>query len=151
MATYAFSLKSVVRGYHEYETNPFNGEVLLCAREIGNSCDSQAVAVKKEIDHMLQVVGHVPRRTSSICSIFIRRGGIISCTITGYRRYSSDLPQGGLEVPCKLTFTTRILEESSKTKKLLESTLSVKIGEIDVGTPKIPCTDSTAASESYAA
>jgi hypothetical protein len=28
----------------------------------------------------------------------------ILCTVTGSRRYSKDLPQGGLEVPCKLEF-----------------------------------------------
>ena len=59
MAVYAFSLESMVRGYHEYKslwTNPFDGEVLLWEREIGNPCDPQAVAVKKEIDHVLQVV-----------------------------------------------------------------------------------------------
>ena len=29
----------------------------------------------------------------------------ITCTITGMRRFSSDLPQGGLELPCEYTFT----------------------------------------------
>ena len=29
--------------------------------------------MKKEINHMLQVFGHVPRRASSICSIFVTR------------------------------------------------------------------------------
>ena len=99
---YTFSLSSMIRGYHKYKslwTNPVNGEELICEQEIGNPCDPQAVAVKKEISHVLQVVGHVPRRISSIYSIFIRRGGFIKCTVTGYRCYSSDLPQGGLEVP----------------------------------------------------
>ena len=29
----------------------------------------------------------------------------IKCTITEARRYSSDLPEGGLEVPCTLHFS----------------------------------------------
>ena len=37
--------------------------------------------------------------------MFLRRVGIISCRVTGGKRYSEDLPQGGLEVPCKLTLT----------------------------------------------
>ena len=37
-----------------------------------------------------------------MCSLFLRKGGTISCKITGSRRYSSDLIQGGLEVPCIL-------------------------------------------------
>ena len=35
--------------------------------------------------------------------MFLRRGGTISCSVTGGRRYSEDLPQGGLEFPCTLT------------------------------------------------
>ena len=49
-------------------------------------------------------VGHVPQKISSICSLFLRRHKLIQCEITGRRRYSRDLPQGDLEVPCTLTF-----------------------------------------------
>ena len=35
--------------------------------------------------------------------MFLRRGGTISCRVTGGRPYSEDLPEGGLEVPCTLT------------------------------------------------
>ena len=63
------------------------------------------------------VVGHVPRNISVECSAFLRRGGIITCTITGARQYSSDLPQGGLKIPCRFTFSASS-EEISK-KKLL--------------------------------
>ena len=76
---YTFLLNSIVWGYHEYKslwTNPFNEEELICKREIGNPCDPQAVAMKKELSHVLQVVGHVPRRILPICSIFIRQGGL---------------------------------------------------------------------------
>ena len=31
-------------------------------------------------------VGHVPRKISSVCSMFLRRGGTISCRVTGSRR-----------------------------------------------------------------
>ena len=65
-----------------------------------NSKDPFAVAVVKS-----QVaVGHIPRKISSICSMFLRHGGTICCRVTGSRRYSQDLPQGGLEIPCMLTF-----------------------------------------------
>ena len=36
-------------------------------------------------------------------SVFTKKGSI-TCQITGNRRHSVDLPQGGLEVPCNLTF-----------------------------------------------
>ena len=61
------------------------------------------------------MVGHVPRTISSVCSIFIRRGGNIVCRITGSREYSSDLEQGGLQLPCELTFSIADSQEYKKT------------------------------------
>ena len=63
------------------------GETLSYARERGNRNDIFAVAVKKDAE----AVGHVPRHISCICNLFIRRGGLLSCSVTGARRYSSDL------------------------------------------------------------
>ena len=65
---------------------------------------------------LLSIVGHVPRKFS-ICSIFIRKGGTISCQVSGGRRYSADLPQGGLEIPCVLKFQGKV-EDVNKVKKL---------------------------------
>ena len=52
----------------------------------------------------LVTVGHLPKKISSVCSMFLLRGGTIHCQVTAPRRYSRDLPQGGLEIPCMLTF-----------------------------------------------
>ena len=49
-------------------------------------------------------VGHTPRVISLVCLGFIRQDGTILCVVNGERQYSSDLPQGGLEVLCILTF-----------------------------------------------
>ena len=91
-----------IRGYHVYkETWEVTcGEVLVCERDIRNMEDGYAVAVKKDGT----TVRHLPRKVSRISSLFIRQGGIIQCTVTGLRRYSEDLPQGGLELPCLLLF-----------------------------------------------
>ena len=35
--------------------------------------------------------------------VFVRNGAI-DCVVIGGRQYSSDLPQGGLKIPCKLIF-----------------------------------------------
>ena len=35
-------------------------------------------------------------------SLFLRRGGVVTCEVTGTRKPSTDLPQGGLEIPCLL-------------------------------------------------
>ena len=50
------------------------------------------------------IVGHIPRQISTPCNMFIRSSGSITCIVTGSRHYSVDLPQGGLEVPCRLQF-----------------------------------------------
>ena len=91
-----------VRGYHVYQSVwlAVVGEQLACAREPTNTSDVHAVAVLKSGT----IIGHLPRKISTLCSIFLRRGGSIHCVVTGRRRYSSDLPQGGMEIPCSLHF-----------------------------------------------
>ena len=37
------------------------------------------------------IVGHVPRKISAACSLFLHRNGTIRCTVTGSRRFSADL------------------------------------------------------------
>ena len=112
MAT--FTMESCVRGYHVYGERwiPVVGEVLGCTGEPGNRKDSYAVAVCKDS----ATVGHLPRKYARCFSIFLRRGGTISCEITGRRKYSRDLPQGGLEVPCVLTFKG----DEKEIKKLMQ-------------------------------
>ena len=85
-----------------------------------------SVAVKKLIDGESTIVGHVPRRISPLCSVFIRRGGSITCIVDGPRRHSADLPQGGLELPCKLKFIAPNLLECNKMEKLVRSSLEMR-------------------------
>ena len=123
-----FVVDSAIRGYHIYKDiwpSPVIEDQLLCEREIGNSHDPMSVAVKKQIDGENTVVGHVPRRISPLCSVFIRRGGSITCIVNGPRRYSADLPQGGLELPCKLMFIAPSLLECNKMEKLVRSSLEM--------------------------
>ena len=110
-----------------------DGEVLNCYREVGNTHDPSAVAVRKDS----VTVGHIPRAISSVCSIFIRRGGIILCMVNGSRRYSSDLPQGGLEIPCILTFRTTNAELRDKSKKLIETSLAMNIKIVEKQKEKV--------------
>ena len=104
-----FEIPSCIRGYHVYcdVWDATLGETLPCEREPTNSQDRYAVAVNKTG----VTVGHVPKRISRVCSLFLRRGGEIMCTVTGRHRYSSDLEQGGMEIPCLLLL---ILKESQK-------------------------------------
>ena len=95
--TQEFVCESCMRVYKDvWVPDPRKPEVLT-----GNDADPYSVAM---VNSSMTVVGHVPRKILSICSVFLLRGGLIKCEIDGHRRYSSDLPQGGLELPCLLTF-----------------------------------------------
>lgn len=111
----------MVRGFHVYQHTwtPVVGETLLCVRERGNQEDPYAVSVNKE----REVVGHVPRLISAFCFSFIRRGGTITCIITGTKRYSRDLVQGGVEVPCVFMCSGEACD-ILKAKKLLNGVFS---------------------------
>ena len=93
---------------------PVNGEMLLCTKEAGNRHDPFSVKVNKS----MTIVGHFPKKISSTCSLFLCMVGTISCEVTGPKRYSADLIQGGLEVPCRLMLSAS-KELIDKAKKLL--------------------------------
>ena len=87
------------------------------------------MAIKKTIEGDIKTVGHIPRKISAICLIFIRRGGSIVCFVSGSCRYSSDLPQGGIEISSILKFTASNLNEAGKVRRQLESTLQTCTSE----------------------
>ena len=89
--------------------------VLTCQRELDNTEGQYAMAVHKGED----IIGHVPRKTLFLCSIFLRRGGVMHCIINGNCCYSHDLHQGGMKVPCKLVFSGAE-KDLDKVKKYLE-------------------------------
>ena len=88
-----FEKATCVRGYHVYNAvwEAVVGDELECRRETSNRVDRYAVVVVKDDT----VVGHVPQKISYLCSLFLRRGGGITCQVIGARKYSTDLPQGG--------------------------------------------------------
>ena len=94
MANERFFVDSVVRGFHVYKDvwNPVVGETLICEKEFGNLHDPYAVSVVRGSGI---IVGHVPRKISSLSYFFLRKNGTITCQITGRRLFSEDLPQGG--------------------------------------------------------
>ena len=118
-----------IHGYHVYNEKwtAVLGEFLITERELHNMADRYAVAVKK---HSGETVGHLPRKILRLCSMFIDQGGDITCVVTGNRRYSSDLVQEGLEIPCNIIFHGKE-RLASKIKKLqnLKKKLSAKFKE----------------------
>ena len=108
-------ITSCIRGYHVYKTvwQARIGERLHCIRETSNTVDRYAVCVVKRGE----IIGHLPKKIARACSLFLRRGGQVTAVVTGEKRYSRDLPQGGLEVPCELIMKRK--------KKELEKLLSL--------------------------
>jgi len=135
-AGYTFSVEDAVQGHYVYKEiwDPIIGEVLCCEREVGNSFDPQAVAV----NNSGEIVGHVPRRISSICSSFLHHGGSIICTITGHRRYAAGLENGGLEVPCTFKFVSPPDQTAfgEKTEKQIRYSLTIKVPASSVSVDK---------------
>ena len=50
--------------------------------------------------------GHVPKFLMKLTFFFLKNGGKLHITVTGPRRYSVDLKQGGLELPADFRFTS---------------------------------------------
>ena len=120
---FSFVSESVICGHHIYKDiwTPQLDEILSCELEPGNIFYFYAVAIKRTCDNT--TVGHFPRKMSAVCSLFLRRG-TITCTMSGTRKYSTDLAQGGLEISCTLTFTG-MKYDIEKVKKLWEPAPSV--------------------------
>lgn len=117
MAVLEVLFSSCVRGFHVYQDRwtPVLDETLVCQREIENPHDPFAVKVTKSGN----IVGHLPKKISSTCSLFLRRGGTLTCKVTNpSKRYSRDLEQGGLEIPCVIIFRGE-QELLDKVKRLL--------------------------------
>ena len=74
-------------------------------------------------------MGHVPRYISTLCSLFIRRGGAVYSIILGGQQYSRDLPQGGMEIPCRLHFVGNI-GELKKVKSFFKAIPSIPGGQL---------------------
>ena len=70
-----FEVDSCIQGYHVFGNiwNPTTGEELNCVQERTNTEDPYAVAVIRRS----AVVGHVPRKMSAACALFLRRRGTI--------------------------------------------------------------------------
>ena len=111
-------VESCVRGFYVYKNvwTPITGEVLSCEMEDENFFDPYAVAIKKGSE----MIGHIPRKISAACFNFLDMGGTITCEITdSHHQYSFDLPQGGLEIPCKLIFKSCDAVLMTKIKRLV--------------------------------
>ena len=89
-------------------------ETLSCCCELAKLHDPFAVKVMKAGS----TVGHLPKKISSTCSLFIMKGGVILYKVTDPdRKYSRHLTQGGIEICtlCDNTSSTKGLVDKVKT------------------------------------
>ena len=141
MDTY-FSFEAMIRGYHVYKDvwDSEIGERLSCQVERNNRHDTHAVAVVKSS----KVVGHLPQKISLICSLFLgRSGSSIECEVIANRRYSQDLPQGGLEIPCIVFFrgnSPKCKDSALKAEKLIRIALDGGMQTEKPGSPSAAIT-----------
>ena len=80
--SFSFSFNLYARGYHAYIniSNPVDGEILLCTREIDDFYDKYTVFIMRHS----YVVGHVPMGLNKPFSNFLLLpGSVILCTATG--------------------------------------------------------------------
>ena len=96
--------------------NPELGEFAIAVREGDNTHDRYAVAILEA--ETCCAVGHLQREISKECFYFLKMGGAIKVEIIGPRR-RSDLPQGGLKVPCIMTLELKDENIIKKAKELL--------------------------------
>ena len=84
--------------------------------EPDNKEDCYAVAIYMD---GTSIVGHVQRKISHICYVFLLHPGSIVCRAIGPRQNSQDLEQGGLDVPWQYRF---FLKDKcmKETRRLLE-------------------------------
>ena len=80
---FSFEAQSCIRGYRIYKAvwTPNLGETMPCSRELTNGHDTFAVKVSQLHGEDERIVGHLRRNITSICSIFLRKGGKISATV----------------------------------------------------------------------
>ena len=128
----------------------------MCKHERINLHNPFAVAVCNKEDG---TVGHLPRAISSVCYMFLGKPeSSISCKVTGPRRYSHDLPQGGMEIPCTIEFKGDeinvnklkwIIAQQKENREACVSHVRIEIKEEESGSPSTTSTVGVALKESH--
>ena len=113
---FVFVVSCCVRGYHIFK--PFWDAPIGSILSAKHYDDPQSLVHDNYhialINSESVTVGHLSKFMSKLAHIFVKQAGKIRCEITGSKRYSSDLDQGGLEIPAKIMFQSsneRIIEE----------------------------------------
>ena len=109
-----FSAACCIRSYRIYNWAQWTaeiGSILTSEPEKGPGTlveDRYAIAIISNN----QTVGHVPKFLSKLTFFFLKHGVMLTVKVTGERRYSFDLPQGGMEIPAEFIYKSEKKELS---------------------------------------
>ena len=122
-----FPAACCIRGYHIYNWTQWTAEIgsILTSepekRPDALAEDKYAIAIISNN----QTVGHVPKFLSKLTFFFLKHGATLIVKVTGERRYSFDLPQGGMEIPAEFIY-------KSEKKELIDQMKEKTLEEIKI-------------------
>ena len=113
-----------VRGHHVYESNldaKAESKLKPCHEKRPSVLveDKYAMALKFNVT----TVDHVPKLLSKITYFFLKLRGDLVVKITGQRRYSRGLDQGGMELLGTYVFTSTDAEMNAKLEMLVKEAM----------------------------
>ena len=114
-----FSAACCIRGYHIYNWAQWTAEIgsILTSKpekRTGALIDDRyAIAIISNN----QTVGHIPKFLSKLTFFFLKHGGMLTVKVTGERRYSFDLAQGGMEIQAEFIYKSEKKELSDQMKE----------------------------------
>ena len=119
-----FEFECCVRGHHVYESN---WDAKIGSKLKPSHKKRPSALVEDKYAMVLKfydtTVGHVPKFLSKITYFFLKLGGDLVVKITGQRRYSRDLDQGGMELPGTYVFTSTDAEMHAKLEMLVKEVM----------------------------
>ena len=97
------------QGYHIYQTH-WNADIRARLNTVPETRPGALVEDKCTSavinNYNGKTVAHVPKFLTKLTFFFLKDGSKLHITVTGPRRYSVDLKQGGLELPAGVCFTS---------------------------------------------
>ena len=120
-----FSAACCIRGYHVYNWTQWTAEIGSIFTSKPEKRPGTLVKDKYAIAIISnnEIVGHVPKFLSKLTFFFLKHGATLTVKVTGERRYSFDLLQGGMEIPVELIY-------KSEKKELIDQMKEKTLGEI---------------------
>ena len=114
-----FPAACCIRGYHIYNWAQWTAEIASILTSEPEKRPGALVEDRYAIAIISndQTVGHVSKFLSKLTFFFLKHRGTLTVKVTGERRYSFDLAQGGMEIPAEFIYKSEIKELSDQMKE----------------------------------